>query len=160
MTNGTGTRDRYELPLTTESSAAADRYVETIDCFLAQIYGADQAITEAIEADEGFAIAHAANALFQMYRNEMTQAKQTIARARALAVKATKRERQQVQAINLMIEGDSRKALRLIREHLDEFPRDMLMVRLANRLLILGCSGAGIPNFPEELLSMLKPLKS
>ncbi len=159
MTNGTGIRDRYELPLTTESHTAADRYVETIDCFLAQIYGADPAIAHAIEADDGFAIAHAANALFQMYRNEMAQAKQTAARARALAVNATKRERQQIQAISLMIEGDSHKALRLIREHLDEFPRDMLMVRLANRLLILGCSGAGIPNFPEELLSMLKPLK-
>ena len=160
MTNGTGIKDRYELPLTTESPRAADRYVETIDCFLAQIYGADKAISEAIEADEGLAIAHAAKALFQMYAMNMAGARETIAHARKLAVNTTKREQQHIQAISLMIEGDGHKTLRLIREHLDEFPRDMLMVRLANRLLILGCSGAGIPNFPEELLSMLKPLKS
>ena len=160
MTNGTGIKDRYELPLTTESPRAADRYVETIDRFLAQIYGADNAIAEAIEADEGLAIAHAAKALFQMYAMNMAGARETIAHARKLAVNTTKREQQHIQGISLMIKGDGHKTLRLIREHLDEFPRDMLMVRLANRLLILGCSGAGIPNFPEELLSMLKPLKS
>ena len=160
MTNGTRITDRYELPLTTDSPRAADRYVETIDRFLSQTYGADQAIAQAIEADDNLAVAHAAKALFQMYAMNMADARETIAHARKLAVSATKRERQHVQAISLMIEGDSHKALRLIREHLDEFPRDMLMVRLANRLLILGCSGAGIPNFPEELLSMLKPLRS
>ena len=160
MTNGTAIKDRYELPLTTDSPRAADRYVETIDRFLSQTYGADQAIAQAIEADDNLAVAHAAKALFQMYAMNMADARETIAHARKLAVSATKRERQHVQAISLMIEGDSHKALRLIREHLDEFPRDMLMVRLANRLLILGCSGAGIPNFPEELLSMLKPLRS
>ena len=160
MTNGTAIKDRYELPLTTDSPTAADRYVETIDRFLAQIYGADRTINEAIQADDNLAVAHAANALFQMYAMKMAEARKTIAHAKTLAVNATKRERQHVQAISLMIEGDNHKALRLIREHLDEFPRDMLMVRLANRLLILGCSGAGIPNFPEELMSMLKPLRS
>ena len=160
MTNGTGITDRYELPLTTESPKAAEKYVEAVDRFLAQIYGADLALDEAIEADEGLAIAHAAKALFQMYAMNMAGARETIAHARKLAVNSTKREQQHIQAISLMIEGNGHKTLRLIREHLDEFPRDMLMVRLANRLLILGCSGAGIPNFPEELLSMLKPLKS
>ena len=160
MTNGTGIKDRYELPLTTESPKAAEKYVESVDRFLAQIYGADLALDEAIEADEGLAIAHAAKALFQMYAMNMAGARETIAHARKLAVNSTKREQQHIQAISLMIEGNGHKTLRLIREHLDEFPRDMLMVRLANRLLILGCSGAGIPNFPEELLSMLKPLKS
>ena len=160
MQNGAGIKDRYELPLTTESPKAADHYVEAIDRFLAQIYGPEQALAEAIEADGGMAVAHAANALLQMYRNEMANAKETIAHAKALAVNATRRERQQVDAIGLMIEGDGRKTLRLIREHLDEFPRDMLMVRLASRVLILGCSGAGIPNFPELLLGILKPLKS
>ena len=153
------TTDRYELPLTTESPVAADHYVEGIDRFLAQIYGPELAFAQAIEADDGLAIAHAADALLTMYRNDMPGAKQKVARAKTLAVNATRRERQHVDAINLMIEGDNRKTLRLIREHLAEFPRDMLMVRLANRLLILGCSGAGIPNFPVELLAMLKTLK-
>ena len=61
---------------------------------------------------------------------KVAEARETIAHARKLAVSATKRERQQVKAISLMIDGDINKAYRLIREHLDEFPRDMLMVRL------------------------------
>ena len=153
------TTDRYDLPLTTESTTAADHYVEGIDRFLAQIYGPELAFGQAIQADDALAIAHAADALLTMYRNDMPGAKQKIARAKTLAVNATRRERQHVDAVALMIEGQNRKALRFIREHLAEFPRDMLMVRLANRLLILGCSGAGIPNFPDELLAMLKTLK-
>ena len=160
MTNGTGIKDRYELPLTTESPKAAEHYVETVDRFLSQTYGADQALVQALEADEGLALAHAAKALFESYAMKAAEARETIAHAKKLAVNATKRERQQVKAISLMIDGDIIRAYRLIREHLDEFPRDMLMVRLANRMLILGCSGAGIPNFPEELLSMLKPLRN
>ncbi len=159
MRNGGRIRDRYDLPLTTESPKAADSYVEGIDRFLAQIYGPEEALSEALEVDDGLAVAHAAAALLQMYRMEMEQAKRTAAHAERLAAGATKRERQQVKAIGLMIDGESRRALALIREHLEEFPRDMLMVRLANRLLVLGCSGAGIPNFPDELLGMLHTLK-
>ena len=152
-------RDRYELPLTTESPAAADCYVEGLDRFLAQIYGSDGEIARAVELDEGFALARALSALHLMYRNEIADAKKDAAHARRLAVHATHRERQHVEAVASMVEGDGRKALRLVREHLDDFPRDMLMVRLASRLLILGCSGAGVPNFPEELLAILKPLR-
>ncbi len=160
MQNATMIRDRYELPLTTESQAAADCYIQGLDMFLAQVYGSEQALASAVESDEGFALAHALIALQHMYKVEIAQARETIAHAKTLAVNATKRERQQVDAIGMVIAGDGRKALRLIREHLDEFPRDMLMIRLSNRLLILGCSGAGVPNFPEELLGMLKPLKN
>ena len=158
MTQSAAIRDRYDLPLTTESRAAAERYVEGLDRFIAQIYGSDGEIDRAVELDEGFALARALSALHLLYRNEIPRAKEESARARSLAVRATRRERQQVEAIALMIEGDSLKAFRLVREHLADFPRDMLMVRLASRLLILGCSGAGVPNFPEELLAMLKPL--
>ena len=160
MTNGTGIKDRYELPLTTESPKAAEHYIETVDRFLSQTYGADPALAQALEADDGFALAHAAKALFESYAMKAADARKTIAHARKLAVNATKREQQQVKAISLMIDGDIARAYRLIREHLNEFPRDMLMVRLSNRMLILGCSGAGIPNFPEELMSILKPLKN
>lgn len=160
MTHDAPIRDRYDLPLTTESPAAAESFVEGVDRFLAQIYGSEREIDRAVELDGGFALARAVSALHLLYRNEIPRAKESAAHARALAVRASRRERQHVEAIALMVEGDSRKALRLIREHLSDFPRDMLMVRLANRLLILGCSGAGVPNFPEELLAMLKPLKT
>ena len=160
MTAAAPILDRYELPLTTESRAAADSYVEGLDRFLAQIYGSESEIDCAVRLDEGFALARALKALHLMYRNEIADAKEEAAVARRLAVRATPRERGHVEAVALMVEGDARKAFRLVREHLDDFPRDMLIVRLASRLLILGCSGAGVPNFPEELLAILKPLKT
>ena len=160
MQNGNGVKDRYELPLTTESHQAADRYVDALDMFIAQTYGVEQEFERAVEADEGLAVAHAALGLLQLYRSAPDEAKKSVSRAKALAVNATKRERQQVEAIGLMVNGRNDKAYRLIQEHLKEFPRDILMVRLASRVLILGCSGAGVANFPEELLAMVKPLAS
>ena len=158
--NGNGVKDRYELPLTTESHKAADHYVDALDMFIAQTYGVEREFERAVESDEGLAVAHAALGLLQLYRSAPEEAKESVARAKALAVNATKRERQQVEAIGLMVSGRNDKAYRLIQEHLKEFPRDILMVRLASRVLILGCSGAGVANFPEELLSMVKPLAS
>ena len=158
--NGYGVKDRYELPLTTESHKAADHYVDALDMFIAQTYGVEREFERAVESDDGLAVAHAALGLLQLYRSAPEEAKESVARAEALAVNATKRERQQVEAIGLMVSGRNDKAYRLIQEHLKEFPRDILMVRLASRVLILGCSGAGVANFPEELLSMVKPLAS
>ena len=160
MQNGNGVKDRYELALTTESQQAADHYVDALDMFIAQTYGVEQEFERAVEADEGLAVAHAALGLLQLYRSAPDEAKKSVAHAKALAVHATKRERQQVEAIGLMVNGRNDKAYRLIQEHLKEFPRDILMVRLASRVLILGCSGAGVANFPEELLAMVKPLAS
>ena len=158
--NGYGVKDRYELPLTTESHKAADHYVDALDMFIAQTYGVEREFERAVDSDDGLAVAHAALGLLQLYRSAPEEAKESVARAKALAVNATKRERQQVEAIGLMVSGRNDKAYRLIQEHLKEFPRDILMVRLASRVLILGCSGAGVANFPEELLSMVKPLAS
>ena len=160
MQNGTGVRDRYELPLTTESQQAADHYVNALDMFIAQTYGVEREFARSVEADEGLAVAHAALGLLQLYRSAPDEARKSAARAKELAVHATKRERQQVDAISLMIGGRNEKAYRLMQEHLKEFPRDILMLRLASRVLILGCSGAGVANFPEELMSIVKPLAS
>ncbi len=160
MRNGMGVRDRYEYALSTESQAAADHYVKALDMFIAQTYGVEREFARAVEADEGLAVARAALGLLQLYRNAPAEARESAAKAEALAVHATKRERQQVEAIGLMINGRNDRAYRLIREHLAEFPRDILMLRLASRVLILGCSGAGVANFPEELYSIVKPLES
>ena len=160
MQNGTAVKDRYELPLTTESQKAADHYVNAVDMFIAQTYGVEKEFERSVEADEGLAVGYAAVGLLQLYRSAPDEAKKSASHAKALAVHATRRERQQVEAISLMIHGQNEKAYRLIQEHLKEFPRDIMMLRLASRVLILGCSGAGVANFPEELLAMVKPLAS
>jgi len=54
--------DRYELPLSTASSAARDAYVEGCEAKLTMYPGAIEAFDRAIAADPGFALAHAARA--------------------------------------------------------------------------------------------------
>ena len=149
-------KDRYGFPLTTSSQTAAEHFVEGVDLFLAQNFGPEDSFKHAVEADEGFAVAHAGVALMSMFRVAPDEARASAERARSLAVSASRRERRQVEAIELFINGEGRKALALIREHLGEFPRDILMLRLGARLLLLGCSGAGVANFPQELLGICR----
>ena len=60
--------------------------------------------------------------------------------------------------MNLWANGKGPDALGLIREHLAECPRDAVLHRLAQRLFMLGCSGAGDPFFPPSLLSLMNEL--
>ncbi len=148
-------RDRYGLIVTTDSALAADHYVEGLDLLLEQGFGPEMQFQKAVEVDEGFALAHAGLSLMHMFQSRAARAKDTAKYATSLALQATRRERQQVEAISLFIGGQGPKSLALIREHLAEFPRDAIMLRLANRLYVTGCSGAGVANFPNELYAML-----
>jgi tetratricopeptide (TPR) repeat protein len=126
---------------------------------LAQSYGPEDSFQKAIDADEVFALAHGALAVMMTYRIRIPEARESAKRARSLVNDATPREKQTIRAISLMIDGKGPDALALIREHLAEYPRDALMLRMANRLFLLGCSGAGVANFPEELLALLKTVE-
>ena len=152
--------DRYGLSMSTSSSTAASHYLDGVDLLLSQNFGPEEAFRKATEADEGFALAHAALSLMLMMRAEMVEAKASAERAGALTSGISRRERQHVEATSLMVNGKGPESLALIREHLDEFPRDAMMLRLASRLFVLGCSGAGVANFPQELLAMLRGVES
>src|ERR1700693_3163105 len=54
--------DRFELPLSTASSAARNAYVEGCEAKLTMYPGAIEGFDRAIAADPGFALAHAARA--------------------------------------------------------------------------------------------------
>src|SRR3979411_1789597 len=54
--------DRYELPVSTGSSAARDAYLQGCEAKLTMYPGAIEAFDRAIAADPGFALAHAARA--------------------------------------------------------------------------------------------------
>ena len=148
--------DRYGLPMSTSSTTAAEHYLEGIDLLLSQNFGPEERFRQAIDADEGFALAHGALSVMLMLRAVVAEAKASAARAITLASGTSRREKQQVEAISLFVNGQGPQSLALIREHLAEFPRDAMMVRLASRLFLLGCSGAGVANFPQELLALLK----
>ncbi len=159
MTATATIRDRYGLELTTTSPAAAEHYVEGVDLLLEQCYGPEQRFQQAVETDEGFALAHAALAMTQLFKGAAADAKASVAEAKRLAKGVTRREQQHVEAMSLFINGHGPKSLAVILEMLDEFPRDALMMRVSNRLYMLGCSGAGVKNFPNELYAMLNKLE-
>jgi tetratricopeptide (TPR) repeat protein len=152
-------KDRYGMTISTSSPLASQRWLEGADLLLSQNYGPEEKFQEALEADEGFALAHAGLAYMLMLQGQPEEAKKSAKSSVTLAKGITRREQQQIQAIALFVNGKGPQSLALIRQHLAEFPRGAMLMRLAQRLFMLGCSGAGVPNFPEELLALLKTVE-
>ena len=151
-------KDRYGLPISTASAAAAEKWVEGVDLLLEQNFGSEKEFQSAIEADEGFALAHAGLAYVHMAAGKVGDARKAAQQAQSLSEGTSRRERQQIEAIELWTNGKGPQALALIHQHLAEFPRDMLMVRVAQRLYIMGCSsvGAGVADYPQALFALMK----
>ena len=159
MQKGAGYTDRYGVPFSTNSSQAAQDYPEGVDLLLSQNFGPEERFRQAIEADEGFAMAYAGLAYTLMLQVRVAEAKESIQRAQELAAGVSRREQQHIEATALFVNGNGPQSLALIRQHLAEFPRDALMSRLAQRHFMQGCSGAGVANFPDELFAMLTELE-
>jgi tetratricopeptide (TPR) repeat protein len=156
MPNPAQMQDRYGLPLTTSSTRAAECFVKGLDLLLEQNFGPEEHFTQAIDADPGFALAHSALAYMFHLRAQVAEAREYAQQAQALAAGISRRERQQVEAIALFVTGQGPRAYALIREHLGDYPRDVLMLRVVQRLFSLGCSGAGVASFPALLLALMQ----
>jgi hypothetical protein len=135
MPETTRFRDRYGLPLTAGAAIAVQRYLKGIDQFLSLDIGAEVSLAQAIEADEAFTLAHAALALTQQFQGASDEAKLSVMRARARVAGTSRRERQHVDAIATFVDGGGRRALALVHEHLDEFPRDAMLLFLHSFLV-------------------------
>jgi tetratricopeptide (TPR) repeat protein len=156
VSGAAGLRDRYGLPLTTVSSAAADQYREGLDRHLSWSLGAEQCFERALAADEAFALAHASLAVVRRFQRDATGADASVARARTLAAGVSRRERQHVGAITAFVHGESARALVLMREHLAEFPRDALVLQLATALL----AASGTLDRREQMLGLLREVET
>ena len=148
-------KDRYGMTLSTNSPEAADRWQEGVDLLLAQNYGAEEKLQEAIDLDEGFAVAHGCLAFMHMTRARPQEARESAKRGLALADGITRRERHHIEAVSLWAHGKGPYAISRVKEHLAEYPRDPVMMRVAQRLYMLGCSGAGVQHFPPALFAMM-----
>jgi hypothetical protein len=129
-------RDRFDLPLTTDSEAAAAAYRDGFDRLLAAWDGAAEALDRAIAADPEFALAHIARARMQATFGHGAEARAGAARARELAAKATDRERGHVHVIASALEGKPAEALVEAERHLETYPRDAMVL-----VLLLGAFG-------------------
>src|SRR5712691_5983918 len=106
--------DRYELPLSTASSAARDAYVRGCEAKLTMYPGAIEAFDRAIAADPGFALAHAAKAHALLERGDVAAARASMAAASSLTAGLSARETSHVGFLDLLVAGDAEAALSVL----------------------------------------------
>jgi tetratricopeptide (TPR) repeat protein len=149
--------DRYGNRLTSTSAAARDAYVEAVDLLLSANPGAEQAFERAIACDPGLALAHAGLARALQVQARPLQGKAAIARALKLSAGLSARERGHVAAFDLLLNGKSADALAAARAHLDDYPRDAMV--LAPCTSVFGLIGfSGRAGREAELLALMDSL--
>jgi len=130
--------DRYGLPVTTSSAVAVERFQDGMDRLLSFGVGAEACFREALQADEGLALAHGGTALLAVVQGDAPTARAAAETARRTVAGATRRERQHVEALSALVGGDTARGLALVDEHVAEFPTDALLVNQASGAIGLG----------------------
>jgi tetratricopeptide (TPR) repeat protein len=151
--------DRYELPVSTASSAARDAYVAGCEAKLTMYPGAIEAFDRALAADSGFALAHAARAHVLLERGDAAAARASMAVADSLAAGLSAREASHIAFFGLLVTGDAQAALSAVYAHLNAWPRDVLVLgTTAFTNGLIGSSGrAGQKRALLDLLDRLAP---
>ncbi|CAN7296613.1 tetratricopeptide repeat protein [Phenylobacterium sp. LjRoot164] len=123
--------DTHDLPLSTGSAEAAERYRNGVRLILATWPGADVELDLAIAADPDFAMAHAARARVHALSAQPRQAHERVAAARSLAARnGTEREQSHIEVLNLAFSGRSAEALSAALAHAERWPRDVLVLAM------------------------------
>jgi DNA-binding GntR family transcriptional regulator len=138
-------QDRYGLRISTVSDVAAVAYRDGLDRILSAWTGAGEALDRALLEDPDFALAYIARARVHQIYGQTIGARAKAAHARNLATRTTKRERQHVEIIASAIEGQPKAALAAAEQHLDEFPRDALVLSPSRCLRFVCILRAGRP---------------
>jgi hypothetical protein len=126
-----GRLDRYDLPLSTTSELAAERYRTGVDLLLSLWPGAGEALEQAIAADPDFALAYAARARLHAISAQPSEARANMAKALDLVARnGTERERSHVDALSLAIHGQLARALAAALAHADRWPRDIVILSM------------------------------
>jgi Tfp pilus assembly protein PilF len=124
-------QDRYGLTLSTASAEAAEAYRDGIDLMLSAWSGAAEAFERAIEADPDLALAHIARARIHSFYQQGEAARKEAALARDLVARhGTAREKGHVETLALAAEGQLVAASSSALKHLEEFPRDAVVLSL------------------------------
>ncbi|RUN71237.1 tetratricopeptide repeat protein 38 family protein, partial [Staphylococcus epidermidis] len=97
---------------------------------LAALHGADAAIEAAIAEGPDFALAHLGRARVHQHNKEGAADRAQAADARQLVAAATPRERQHIEIIASVIEGQGKMATTAAEQHLSDYPRDAQILSL------------------------------
>jgi tetratricopeptide (TPR) repeat protein len=151
--------DRYGLPVSTTSAAARDAYVEGCELALTLYPGTMACFDRALALDPGFALAHAGRAQVFAREGKMAAAREAMAAAKAAAAGVSAREAGHIRFFDLAFSAEAEAAVRLLYEHLEQWPRDALMVAIAaNPNGLIGSSGSvGQKRQIAQLLDRLAP---
>jgi hypothetical protein len=136
-------KDRYDLPISTTSEVARDAYIDGIDRLLAADTGAEEALRRAVEADDGFALGHAG--LAWAWRDTGQGGRgggSNCPGPQELAGGVSAREQGHVAMLAHLVGGNGAAAHAGALAHLDEFPRDVVIVQpLSSVFGLIGFSG-------------------
>lgn len=113
--------------MSTRSCASAQAYTRGVDLLLRSSPEATSALRLAVEADPEFALARVALACALLADDLPVESVSNEGSWCSAADVPTRRERQHIEVIRLVLSGDRDRAAVLGREHLREFPSDVLV---------------------------------
>ena len=122
-------RDAYALPVTTALPAALEAYDRAVHGLLGWDAEALTLFRAAAAADQGLALAHAGAGVCLFLEERFDEARAALEAARTAIAGQTPRERGHVEAVALLVAGKSADAEQAMREHLDVYPRDLLILQ-------------------------------
>jgi len=140
-------RDPYGYTLTT-GVEAADAYTHGVRDLLRLRAGAAESVARSIVHDPGFALGHAALALFGYELCTPVDVQARLRDAEKHVVGGTERELSHVRAVAAHVRGDSRPLI----EHLRAYPRDALLLSTAVPTIAF----SGVTEVPEEAWAIVE----
>jgi tetratricopeptide (TPR) repeat protein len=121
--------DAYGLPVTTPTASALARYDDGVRELLGWGRSALESFRDAAALDPGLALAHAGTAVCHFLEERFAPARESAEVARAAVSTQTSRERSHVEAVALLVGGRPAQAERQMLEHLDAWPRDLVVLQ-------------------------------
>lgn len=150
-------RDRYDNPLSTASDAARDAYILATDRLLAAQGGAVAGFEAAVQADSAFALGHAGLARASQIAGDGAGARSAMKAARGLSKGLTAREAGHIDAMGLLLDGQTAKAYPAIRAHVADHPCDAIVAQTCSSVFgLIGFSGR--PGREAEILAYTSSL--
>jgi tetratricopeptide (TPR) repeat protein len=144
--------DQFGLPAST-TAAALGAYDQAVHGLLGWDGAALDLFDRALGEDPHFALAHAGAAVCHFLDERFGEARAAVERAQAAAVGATARERGHVESMARLIAGRPDQAERVMRAHLDAYPRDLAV---AQRLYFIWFWQGRFPDMLELTAALVR----
>ena len=151
-------KDRYDNPISTNSSRARDLYVAAVDKLLEGAPRIVEAFEAVVAEDPGFALGHAGLARANQATGNTPKAREIIGKARELATGITEREAGHINVFDLLANGRTADGLAAVVDHARSHPRDAMVVQTSTSIFgLIGFSG--LPGREAEMLAFTSSLQ-